>query len=71
MFIEQLGIDNADQLIAYTSTTSPERGTVTLYLTGDHPALPVLKVGEEVPQAQIVSEKIQSRIEIPPHKSGN
>lgn len=66
LLLNQLGLDHPDQLVPYNAGVNAERGTVTIYLTGDHPDLPEGRAGQDVPEAKIIGKRIESRIKVSP-----
>lgn len=61
LLLKQLGLDNTDKLSAYSATVD-RNGNVVIFLTGDHPDLPDVKIGDNVPDATIKCKRIESRI---------
>lgn len=70
LLLEQIGLESrADQLIPYASSVNEYNRTVTLYLTGDHPDLPEVKAGDDIPDAMIICKRIESKLEMMSHSS--
>ena len=64
LLLQIIGLNEYWGLEAYSSETSEHGDTFTLYLTGDHPDLPEIKIGDDVPAAIIRCEKLRSKIEL-------
>ncbi len=65
LLLELIGLKDADGLMVYAADINPKNeDIVTLYLHGEHPDLPELNVGDDVPEMIILCEKIRSRLQI-------
>lgn len=62
--LNQIGLEGSSELLVYHAEANPEGGTVTLSMTGTHPGLPEVKMGEEVPLATLQAKRIESKLTI-------
>lgn len=63
LLLESLGLRNTNGLTAYHAMVD-RNGNIVIGLRGDHPDLPEVLEGQEVPSATIICKSIDSRIEV-------
>lgn len=68
LLLQTIGLEHADQLEVYHASTGEYPNCVTLYLKGEHPDIPNLSDGGEIPSAMIVCMRdgdiVESRLEM-------
>jgi hypothetical protein len=64
LLFEQIGLEGAHDLRVFDAKADAESNAVTIYLTGEHDALPHVELGQEIPSALIHCTKIMSRLEV-------
>lgn len=63
LLFAHLGLERSDELKIYNATVD-QFGIVTLYVTGSHPALPIVNEGEKIPFADVTAKRIESTINV-------
>lgn len=63
LLFELIGLKNTDGLTVYAAVVDQEnKDVVALYLHGEHPDLPELNIGDNVPEAIVECERINARL---------